>query len=203
MSFKEVPPRDSRILIIDDDEAGNAALVRLLKATGFQHSTAISCPLNAVERVLEINPDIILLDLHMQPISGIEVLKRINDLMSPIVRPPIVMLTADTTPDARHDALAAGMTDFLSKPLDPVEVILRIGNLLTSRELYQRCQLYNDGLERLVDKRTAELQRQTLNLEETLDELKETQNQVIQQERMRALGTMASGIAHDLNNGLS
>ena len=203
MSFKEVPPRDSRILIIDDDEAGNAALIRLLKATGFEHCTALSSPLTAVERILEINPDIILLDLHMEPISGIEVLKRINDLMAPTVRPPIVMLTADTSADARHDALAAGMTDFLSKPLDPVEVILRIGNLLTARELYQRCQLYSDGLERLVDKRTLELQHRSIDLENALEELKDTQHQVIQQERMRALGTMASGIAHDLNNGLS
>jgi len=203
MSLIEVAPRDSRILIIDDDEAGNAALVRLLKATGFKHCTALNCPVTAVERILEINPDIILLDLHMEPISGIEVLNRINDVMAPAVRPPIVMLTADTSAEARHDALAAGMTDFLSKPLDPVEVVLRIGNLLTSRELYQRCQLYSDGLERLVDKRTAELQQRTIDLEKTLEELKDTQHQVIQQERMRALGTMASGIAHDLNNGLS
>ena len=203
MWLKDVSPRDARILIIDDDEAGNAGLVRLLKATGFEHSTAISCPLTAVDRLFEINPDIILLDLHMEPISGIDVLNRINDVMDAAVRPPILMLTADTSADAKHDALAAGVSDFLPKPLDSVEVILRIGNLLTTRELHQRCQLYSDGLERLVDKRTAELQQRTKDLETAMEELKETQYQVIQQERMRALGTMASGIAHDLNNGLS
>lgn len=203
MWSKEVPPRDARILIIDDDEVGNASLLRLLKATGFSHCTAISCPLRAVERLLDINPDIVLLDLHMEPLSGIDVLHRINDVMEAAVRPPVLMLTADTSPDAKHDALAAGVTDFLPKPLDAVEVILRIGNLLTSRELYQRCQLYSDGLERLVDKRTAELQQRTIDVEKAVEELKQTQHQVIQQERMRALGTMASGIAHDLNNGLS
>lgn len=203
MSLKQVPPRDARILIIDDDAVATAALIRLLKTTGFEHCTAISCPLTALEQVLQINPDLILLDLHMEPISGIEVLRRINDVMEPAVRPPILMLTADTSADAKHDALAAGVSDFLPKPIDSVEVILRIGNLLTGRELYQRCQLYSNGLERLVDKRTAELQQRTIDLEKTLAELKETQQQVIQQERMRALGTMASGIAHDLNNGLS
>jgi signal transduction histidine kinase len=203
MSFKEVAPRDARILIIDDDEAGNAALLRLLKATGFEHCTALSCPLAATDQLLQINPDIVLLDLHMEPISGIEVLKRINDVMAPAIRPPILMFTADTSADAKHEALASGVTDFLPKPLDSVEVILRIGNLLTARELYQRCQLYSDGLERLVDKRTAELQQRTTDLENAITELRETQHQVVQQERMRALGTMASGIAHDLNNGLS
>src|SRR5207248_489230 len=74
---------------------------------------------------------------------------------------------------------------------------------LTSRKLNQQIQLYSEGLERLVDKRTLELQQQTANLAKTLTELRATQQQVIQQERMRALGTMACGIAHDLNNGLS
>src|SRR5207302_4931790 len=75
--------------------------------------------------------------------------------------------------------------------------------LLRAHALYQQCQVYSRGLERLVEKRTGDLQRQTRELEQTVAELQRTQQQVIQQERMRALGTMASGIAHDLNNGLS
>ncbi len=203
MSLKEIAQHDARILIIDDDKADAAALVRLLKTTGFQHCTTINCPVVAADRLLEINPDLVLLDLHMEPLSGIEVLTRINDLMEPGIRPPVLMLTADTSLELKHEALAAGVTDFLSKPVDPVELVLRVGNLLTSRELYQRCQLYSSGLERLVDKRTGELQQRTSDLEKAIAELQNTQQQVIQQERMRALGTMASGIAHDLNNGLS
>src|SRR5207302_6265385 len=75
--------------------------------------------------------------------------------------------------------------------------------LLRAHALYQQCQVYSRGLERLVEKRTGDLQRQTRELEQTVAELQRTQQQVIQQERLRALGTMASGIAHDLNNGLS
>lgn len=203
MPLKEIAPQDARILIIDDDRAGSASLAKLLKTTGFQHCTTISCPVVAADRLLEINPDLVLLDLHMEPLSGIEVLMRMNNLMEPQTRPPVLMLTADTSLETKHEALAAGVSDFLSKPVDAVEVVLRIGNLLTSRELYQRCQLYSNGLERLVDRRTAELQQRTADLEKAIAELQETQHQVIQQERMRALGTMASGIAHDLNNGLS
>src|SRR5438552_3741010 len=126
-----------------------------------------------------------------------------NDIRWPRTRPLVMVLTADTSQQAKHDALAAGAADFLSKPLDSIEVLLRIENLLTSRKLNHQIQLYSEGLERLVDRRTLELQQQTAHLEKTLLELRATQQQVIQQERMRALGTMACGIAHDLNNGLS
>jgi signal transduction histidine kinase len=199
------PPgnRSARILIVDDEEVSAAVLIRILEKAGYANCTAISDPALAVERFLDFSPDLLLLDLHMEPISGLEVLNRINELMAPQARPPVLVLTADTTSEAKHDALAAGATDFLAKPLDPTEVLLRIENLLTSRKLFKRCQLYSEGLERLVSKRTLELQQQTMDLEKAISELRETQRQVIQQERMRALGTMACGIAHDLNNGLT
>jgi C4-dicarboxylate-specific signal transduction histidine kinase len=69
------------------------------------------------------------------------------------------------------------------------------------RAPFRQCHVYSGGLERLVDKRTAELQRRTTDLEKAIKELRGTQQQVIQQERMCALGTMARGMAHDLNNG--
>lgn len=195
--------RSARILIIDDEELATASLQKLIEGAGYANCHAITDPAIAAARVLDFNPDLILLDLHMEPIPGLEVLRRINDLMAPCSRPPVLVLTADTTSEAKHEALSAGATDFLAKPVDSIEVLLRIDNLLTSRRLFQQCQLYSEGLERLVDKRTLELQRRSTELEKTVSELRDTQRQIIQQERMRALGTMACGIAHDLNNGLS
>ncbi|HEY2101718.1 MAG TPA: response regulator [Chthoniobacterales bacterium] len=194
---------NAQILIIDDEESSAHGLLKILAQAGYGSCTAITNPGQAAKRILELNPDLILLDLLMKPISGLEVLTQINDMMSPQRRPLVLVLTADTSPQAKHEALAAGATDFLAKPLDSVEVLLRIENLLTSRKLTHQIQLYSEGLERLVDKRTLELQQRTVDLEKTLTELRQTQQQVIQQERMRALGTMACGIAHDLNNGLS
>jgi signal transduction histidine kinase len=193
----------ARILIVDDESSNALTLCRLLEQAGYSNCTAMTDAAAAAEQFLELNPDLVLLDLHMEPVSGLDVLTRINQLMSPQSRPAILVLTADTTSEAKHEALAAGASDFLAKPLDHIEVLLRINNLLTAHKLYRQCQLYNGGLERLVDKRTAELQRQTADLEKTVGELRDTQGQVIQQERMRALGTMACGIAHDLNNGLT
>ena len=192
---------NARILIVDDDALCASGLARMLKRTGYTACNTITRPTVAVDRFLELKPDVVLLDLHMSPLSGIDVLKKINGMIEPRARPPVVMLTADTTMEAKYDALAAGATDFLAKPLDLIEVILRIENLLTTRDLYQRCQLYSEGLERMLDKRTAELR--TADLEKAIAQLRDTQQQVIQQERMRALGTMAAGIAHDLNNGLA
>jgi signal transduction histidine kinase len=193
----------ARILIIDDDDPSAQALAKIVVDAGYANCMAICDPAIAATRMVDFNPDLLLLDLHMEPISGLEVLSRINDLMAPRSRPPVLVMTADTTSEAKHEALSAGATDFLAKPLDAIEVLLRIENLLTGRKLYRQCQLYSEGLERLVDKRTLQLQRRTTELEKTLTELRETQQQVIQQERMRALGTMACGIAHDLNNGLA
>jgi signal transduction histidine kinase len=195
--------RNARILIVDDDEMSASALARLIKKAGYAICITITNPVLAVERFAPINPDILLLDLHMEPYSGIEVLQRVGATIAPRARPPVLVLTADTSLDAKRDALAAGATDFLSKPLDHIEVLLRIRHLLETRSLFQQCRNYSEKLERLVDERTSELQKQTRDLEEALAELKETQYQVIQQERLQALGTMASGIAHDLNNGLS
>jgi signal transduction histidine kinase len=199
------PPdnRSARILIVDDEEPSASALSKILKHAGYTNCTVMTDAQLIAERFLDFDPDLLLLDLLMEPVSGLAVLSRINDLMTPNTRPPVLILTADTTSEAKHEALAAGATDFLAKPLDPVEVMLRIQNLLTARKLYQQCQLYSEGLERLVSKRTLQLQQQTTELEEAIAELRQTQQQVIQQERMRALGTMACGIAHDLNNGLS
>lgn len=197
------PPKvtnDARILIIDDDARCAVGLARMLGKKGYTGCTTITCPTIAAKRFTELRPDLVLLDLHMEPLSGIDVLKTIHETTKPIDRPPVVMLTADTTVEAKHEALAAGAAAFLAKPLDMIEVMLRIENLLTTRDLNRRCQHYSHGLERLLDKRTAELR--TSDLEKAILESRDKQQQVVQEERMRSLTTMAAGIAHDLNNGL-
>lgn len=194
---------NARILIIDDQESCARFLAHILQRAGYAICITIIDPAIAVSRMAELAPDLVLLDLIMEPLSGLDVLQAISEMTPARSRPPVLVMTGDTTEEAKHDALAAGATDFLSKPFDPVEVLLRIKHMLDARSLFQQCQAYSQNLESLVSKRTAALQEQTRDLEKTLKELQETQQQVIQQERVRALGTMASGLAHDLNNGLS
>jgi DNA-binding response OmpR family regulator len=203
MNANQAVHTEARVLIIDDEQASASGLARLIKKAGYAICITVTDPVVAVNRFIEMAPDVVLLDLHMEPISGVEVLQKVNALLEPHKRPPVLVLTADTSPEAKWEALGAGAMDYLSKPLDCEEVLLRIRNALSTRQLFLRCQRYNQSLEHLVQERTEQLQRRTRELEATLDDLRATQKQVIQQERIRALGAMASGIAHDMNNSLT
>lgn len=194
---------DARILIVDDQEASASGLAKIIEKAGYAVCITITDPRLAVDHLVHAVPDLILLDLHMEPLNGVDVLNKMNALLEPHVRPPVLVLTADTTSEAKREALTAGATDFLSKPLDHEEVLLRIQRMLQTRALFLRCQHYSQSLEQLVQQRTEELQRRTKELESTVEDLRATQKQIIQQERIRALGTMAGGIAHDMNNSLT
>jgi signal transduction histidine kinase len=201
--WRERSNYSAKILVIDDDKPSVSALCRILRHAGYQNCVAKTDAAAALDQFLDLRPDLVLLDLHMEPVSGFDVLKRVNHLLPASSRPPILVLTADKTVEVKLEALWMGASDFLSKPLDHLEVLLRINHLLTSHNLFHRCQLHIGKLKRLVDKRTTELQRQTADLEKTLAQLRQAQSQIVQQERIKVLGTMAPGIAHDLNNGLS
>lgn len=84
-----------------------------------------------------VNPDLVLLDLHMPHVDGHQVLEQIVRRAAGSYL-PVLVLTADTASDAIHRALAAGARDFVTKPFDATEVVLRVANLLETRALYQR-----------------------------------------------------------------
>src|SRR4051812_33319329 len=117
--------KSARILIVDDERSSAELLSKILQKAGYSICITVTDPRLAVERFEQMCPDLVLLDLHMAPMSGIEVLERIDRMVSPRLRPPVLVITGDTTPDAKYQALKAGATDFLSKPLDFVEVTLR------------------------------------------------------------------------------
>lgn len=187
--------KDARILIVDDRENNIAALSQILGRAGYAICISITNPSEALAKFASIQPDLLLLDWHMEPISGLDFIQALKTRIDPEDMPPVLVLSADITAETRREALAVGATDFLSKPLDASEVLLRIRNLLQMRMLHRRLQDSRHELETQVRERTNEL-------EQTLAELRAVQQQVIQQERLRALGSMAAGVAHDFNNAL-
>lgn len=126
-------------VVVVDDEPANVALVgSILERNGF---TRVRSTTDAREfRGLfdAKRPDIVLLDLHMPYLSGVELLREVSGLLAPDEYLPIVVLSADVTAKARRDALGAGATDFLTKPFDATEVVQRVLNHLQTRRIHRR-----------------------------------------------------------------
>jgi signal transduction histidine kinase/CheY-like chemotaxis protein len=128
------------LLLIDDEEANLDLLEDLLMADGYRRITRVSDPRRAMSVFEACAPDLILLDLHMPYMTGYEVLEVIRERVEPGDYLPVLVLTADITTEARDRALSRGARDFLTKPFDAVEVLLRVRNLLETRLLH-RAQL--------------------------------------------------------------
>ena len=179
----------SKILVVDDEPSNVRLLERMLELFGGLEWRCTTDPREAIPLFAEFQPDLVLTDLHMPHLDGYQVIEQLKQIIPEDSFLPIVVLTADITPETRRKALFAGANDFITKPLDTTEVQLRLRNLLENRFL-------NLKLEDQVRQRT-------IDLEIALDQLRNAQEQVVKQERLRALGMMAGGIAHDFNNALT
>jgi putative two-component system response regulator len=164
----ENQPHDARILIVDDEPANVRLLERILQREGFRNIDATNDPRHFLALYASQEPDIVLLDLHMPGLDGFAVLEQLKGRIDPGNFVPIVVLTADVTPEARQRALRSGAKDFLTKPVDPTEVVLRIKNLLETRHYYRELQGQNRTLERRVSDRTRQLERAQIEILERL-----------------------------------
>lgn len=131
-------PGSARLLIVDDQEIHIRLLRHILTEAGFTNITGFTDPREALASFERISPDIVLLDLMMFPLDGFAVMRQMHELMEEDDVVPIVILTADVNPEHKHRALALGAKDFLEKPFDHDEVVLRIRNLLETRLLHKK-----------------------------------------------------------------
>ncbi|MCW5942572.1 MAG: HD domain-containing protein [Fimbriimonadaceae bacterium] len=154
-------PHDAkaRILIIDDDEDNHLLIRRALKQNPNLLIESVTDSRLALATSIAFCPDIILLDLHMMPYDGYEVMEQILGDLPDSVYLPILVLTGDDSNEAKRRALTAGAKDFVSKYASLDEIYLRTRNLLHTRLLYQELERRKAGLEERVRERTAELEQ--------------------------------------------
>lgn len=188
--------KHARILIVDDEAANVELLRRVLDRAGFRKVDSTTDPCEAVSLYVQTRPDLILLDLHMPHMDGLAVMDRLNQIIEASYL-PILMLTGDLSPEARREALSRGAKDFVNKPFNPDEVLLRIRTLLETRFLYLQIQSQNQMLEAKVRERTRELESAQIEIIERLARAAEFRDDNTGQHTER-VGHMAALLAREL-----
>jgi len=148
---------DAQILIVDDVEPNVRLLERVLHDAGYRNAKGFTDPNELLRCVDESTPDLIFLDLHM-PVGGLGLIRELRSRFPRSVELPIVVLTGDVTPEAKHRSLLAGASDFLTKPIDLTEVLCRAANLLEAHELHLRLLSRQGDLESVVADQTKKLE---------------------------------------------
>ena len=178
----DLDSKKPRVLIADDE----ADMLRYLKSQlslNFQVIEAVDGQ-QAVEKASQFLPDVIVCDMMMPEKSGLEVCREIRE-RTHTKSTPILMLTARADEETKLTALAAGANDFITKPFSTTELRVRLKNLVDTFYLQQK------------------LARQNQVLEATIEQLKDTEVQLVHSEKLASLGRMSAGIIHEINNPLN
>lgn len=163
---RQIPDvRQSRIMLLDDEELNNAVVQSYLEMEGYQNIKSSDDSSSGLSMVHEFRPDLLLLDLQMPDVNGIEILKAIraeaDDVLSTI---PVIILTASSTDQTKLDALEAGATDLLSKPVHRAELLARIRNVLNVKAYQDQLFRYSEELESAFRERTADLEQSRMDV---------------------------------------
>jgi putative two-component system response regulator len=191
--------RSARILVADDDLGNLNVLMRMLQRTGFGNLHGV-CDAGAIlPAVIEFQPDVVLLDLHMPGMDGIEMLLDIKALHGRRSYLPVLVLTGDGSKEVRDGALAAGARDFLTKPYDAAEVILRVRNLVETRLLNVELNRQNVMLNERFEARTEELEAAKLEILEKLARAADFRDETVYGHTTR-VGELSAMIAAQLGH---
>jgi EAL domain-containing protein (putative c-di-GMP-specific phosphodiesterase class I)/FixJ family two-component response regulator len=143
-------------VVVVDDELPNVRLLEtMLRAMGIPEVHGYTDPRAALRDCLEQPPDLIVLDLHMPELDGLGFMAALDRHLPVDSFLPVLVLTADRTPEAKQQALSSAAKDFLTKPFDRAEVELRVRNLLETRALYARVQSHNTELRTRLEEQAA------------------------------------------------
>ena len=147
---------EASIMVVDDDRSNLRFLEALLRHAGYSSVHATSDPLTVETAYDSVRPDLLVLDVHMPGLDGFALMSRLRaQLDRDLV--PILVLTGDPSPGTVEHALSSGAREFVAKPFERVELLLRVSNLLETRFAQVALRDHNVLLERKVAERTEEL----------------------------------------------
>jgi putative two-component system response regulator len=189
--------KNARILLVEDDENHLALLRAVLKHNEFQNVDAVPDERHVMDLCLSYKPDLIILDWQLPRKTGLEILKEVRGWAGAGCELPVLVLTGDSRMSSRYEALTAGASDFVNKPFDELELLLRINNLLQLRFLHREVQDENRKLELRVYERTQDLMRAQTEFMERLAAAAELRDDLTGQHTAR-VGTTSALIAEAL-----
>ncbi|MBD1846731.1 response regulator [Cyanobacteria bacterium FACHB-63] len=178
------------ILIVDDNPTNLQVLSEALTISGFQVAVATSGE-RAIKQARYRLPELILMDVMMPEMDGFEACRHLKgDSLTQQV--PLIFMTALSDTESKVKGFSLGAVDYITKPFHQEEVIARVRTHLQLRNFARTLQIQNDRLKQEIEHR-----------EKAERELRQTQSQLIQSEKMSSLGQLVAGIAHEINNPIN
>lgn len=169
-SATSLPPREqdetlvtAKILIVDDEPINVKVCQKYLHELGYKHCIGLTDSTRTIAVLLEERPDIVILDVMMPIVSGVDVLKMIRK-HDDLAHLPVLILTASSDRTTKLTVLNLGATDFLTKPIDPSEMAPRVRNVLSVKRYHDSLRDHAQALEEAVRQRTADLESSRLDV---------------------------------------
>lgn len=153
-----------KLLLVDDEAHCTKLMEAFLRQAGYSRITMTNDPRQALELFQQVKPDLVALDMRMPHMDGFEVMRQLRQVIPADDYVPILIVTGELDAPTKHKALAEGANDFINKPVDATEVVLRIKNQLQTRRLHNQLQMHNEHLEAQVRLRTKVVEQTQLDL---------------------------------------